>query len=457
MPRQPRELPKNDVAYHTVMPTTPTESTSSNPTDATLTVLIADKFEPSGVEATERMGCRVEVQPDLTPETLPSALATIDPEVLVVRSTKVPAVIFDRDQRLSLVIRAGAGFDNIDVAAASARGVFVANCPGKNALAVAELVWGLILSCDRRIPDQTDDLRQGVWNKKAYAKAARGLYGRTLGVIGLGRIGQAVIERGHAFGMKVVACSRSLTPERAGSLGIDYRPDAYEVARDADIVSLHVASTPETKHLANEAFFTAMREGSTFINTSRGAVVDHEALAKAIRTRGIQAGLDVYERQPSPSDSAFADPIMQVPGVYGTHHIGASTAQAQEAIAAETIRIIEVYLKTGEVPHCVNRAAASPATCMMTVRHLNRTGVLAHVFHVLSEARINVQEMENVIYDGAHAACARIRLDDGPKPEQVAEIRRNDAILSVTLTAVRAKVPVEAWRSKLRTLDLHSG
>lgn len=419
------------------MPTT-TRSTppSSSPANTALAVLIADKLERSAIDTAERLGCRIEVQPDLTPSSLPGALKTVNPDVLVVRSTRVPAPVFDREQRLSLVIRAGAGYDNIDVPAASSRGIFVANCPGKNALAVAELVWGLILSCDRRIPDQTDDLRRGIWNKRAYAKTARGLYGRTLGVIGLGRIGVAVVERAHAFGVHVIACSRSLTPKRAEALGIEYRRGPLEVARDADIVSIHVASAPETKHLANRAFFAAMRDGAVFINTSRGTVVEQAALADAVRDRGIRAGLDVYAKQPSPSDSTFSDPIGGLPGVYGTHHCGASTAQAQEAIAAETVRIIERYIKTGEVLNCVNRAAAGTAMCMLTVRHLNRTGVLAHVFHVLGQAGINVEEMENILYAGAEAACARIRLGDRPRAEQMAEIRKNGSILSARLTTV---------------------
>ena len=129
-------------------------------------VLIADKFEATGVEGLKQLGCEVEVKADLTPETLPQALADSGANILIVRSTKVPAAVFEKASKLSLVLRAGAGVDNIDMPAASAKGIFVANCPGKNAVAVAELVWGLILSCDRRIPDQTADLRAGTWNKK---------------------------------------------------------------------------------------------------------------------------------------------------------------------------------------------------------------------------------------------------------------------------------------------------
>lgn len=399
---------------------------------STLTVLIADKFEDSGVDALKRLGCRVEKNPDLTLETLGDAIRSVDPNVLIVRSTRVPESVLDAGKRLSLIVRAGAGYDTIDVNGASARGIFVANCPGKNSLAVAELTWGLILACDRRIPDQVADLREGKWAKKEYARA-RGLHGRTLGVIGLGQIGTAVAHRGRAFGMKVIGWSRSLTREQAEEMGIGFCESPLEAARKADVITLHVASTEETKHLIDEEFCNAMKPGAYLINTTRGAVINEESLRKVIRTRGIRAGLDVYEHEPDAGDNTFRDEIVKEPGVYGTHHIGASTDQAQEAIAAETVRVVESYMKTGEVPNCVNRAASSPATCLLTVRHLNRTGVLAHVFHVLSDGGINVEEMENIIYDGAKAACARIQLDDRPTGGQLDAIARNVNILSVDL------------------------
>src|SRR5688572_25724922 len=166
------------------------------------------------------MGAQVAYEPDVTPETLPQAVERHDPDVLVVRSTKVKAPVFDAAKRLTLVVRAGAGVDNIDVPAASSRGISVANCPGKNSIAVAELVWGLILATDRRIADQTMELRQGKWNKKEYSKA-RGLFGRTLGVIGVGQIAKEVITRAQAFGMNVVAWSRSLDDATAERLGVE--------------------------------------------------------------------------------------------------------------------------------------------------------------------------------------------------------------------------------------------
>lgn len=425
--------------YHVVtMTSTMTSDATANPQPQRqhiLRVLIADKFEAAGVEALEAAGCAVHVSPDLTAETIADALAEQNPDVLIVRGTKVNAAAIEAARALSLIVRAGAGYDSIDVAAASGRGVFVANCPGKNAIAVAELVWALILSCDRRVPDQTAELREGKWNKKEYSKAA-GLHGKTLGIVGLGQIGQEVAERGKAFGMKVVAWSRSLTEQRADELEVGYVSKLINLARMADVISVNIAANADTAGLINEQFIHAMKPGAYFINTSRGSVVDEAALTKAIREKGIRAGLDVFANEPGGGTGDFTNPIVNEPGVYATHHVGASTDQAQHAIAAETVRIIETYIKTGEVPNCVNRADLTPATTLLTVRHLNRPGVLAHVFYTLGQAGINVEEMENVIYDGARAACARIQLDDLPNESHLTAIGGNENVLSVTLTQI---------------------
>ena len=214
------------------------------------------------------------------------------PDVLVVRSTKVPEAVLAAGA-LKLVVRAGAGYNTIDVAAASRRGIYVSNCPGKNSIAVAELAFGLILALDRQIADNVIALRQGQWNKSGFSKA-RGLFGRTLGLIGLGQIGREVALRAKAFGLPVVAWSRSLTADAARQLGVQRMDSPVEVAAAADIVSLHVALNAQTRGLIDAAFFAAMRPGAYFINTSRAEVVDQAALARAVEEKGIRAGLDVF-------------------------------------------------------------------------------------------------------------------------------------------------------------------
>jgi D-3-phosphoglycerate dehydrogenase / 2-oxoglutarate reductase len=400
-------------------------------------VLIADKFEQSGRDGLQAAGCEVSYEPDLKDESLVEAIREKGPDVLVVRSTRVTEAMLEAGA-LKLVVRAGAGYNTIDVAAASRRGIYVSNCPGKNSIAVAELAFALLLALDRRIADNVIALREGLWNKKEFSKA-RGLYGRTLGLIGVGQIGQEMIPRARAFGMRVVAWSRRLTQERADALGIERKESPQEVARDADIVSVHLALKPDTRSLIGADVFNSMREGAYFINTARGEVVDQAALVHAIRTRGIRAGLDVYANEPTSATGEFTDEIVREPNLYGTHHIGASTDQAQEAIAAETVRIIRSFKETGRVPNVVNLAQRTPATHRLVVRHRDRPGVLAHVLDAVRKAQINVQEMENIIFEGSEAAVARINLESEPPRETLDRLQaENPDILELNLLEIRS-------------------
>lgn len=398
-------------------------------------VFLADKLSSACLESLRAAGHTVVNRPDAKGEVLRDALAEADPGVLVVRSTKVTPDLMAAAPSLELIVRAGAGYDTIDVAAASARGIFVANCPGKNSVAVAELTLGLLLSLDRRIPDNVADARQGAWNKDRYSKA-EGVKGRTIGLVGLGSIGKEVAVRARAFGLRVIGWSRSLTPEQAAELGIGYRSTPLDVARDADIVSLHVAATSETACLADTAFFDAMKPGALFLNTTRSSVVDEAALLHALETKGIRAGLDVFEGEPAGKDGPFESVIAAHPSVYVTHHIGASTEQAQEAIANEAVRIVNVYASTGEVANCVNIAERSAATHHLTVRHLDRVGVLAAVFAEMKEAGWNVQEVENLVFAAAPAACAYIRFTGQPDEATIARIRSHPDVLAVTLLEI---------------------
>lgn len=398
-------------------------------------ILIADKFEQTGIDGLKAIGCEVISNPELKDDTLAAAIRDTGADVLVVRSTKVNEAALDAG-KLRLVVRAGAGFNTIDVKAASARGIYVSNCPGKNSVAVAELAFGLILALDRRIADNVAELRAGKWNKKEFGKAA-GLKGRTLGLIGLGQIGREMITRAQAFGLNVVGWSRNLTPEKAEELGIHYRQSILEVVHEADIISLHVALTPDTRGFINADIFEVMKPGAIFINTSRAEVVDQEALTRAIKTKHIRVGLDVFVNEPTTATGDFSDELVGLPGVYGTHHIGASTDQAQEAIAAETVRIIHEFKETGSVPNVVNLSDRTPATHKLVVRHKDRPGVLAHVLNEIKAANINVQQMENIVFAGAEAAIARIELDGTLEPETMDRIRSgNGDVIEATILSL---------------------
>jgi D-3-phosphoglycerate dehydrogenase / 2-oxoglutarate reductase len=404
-------------------------------------ILVADKFEQSGIDGLTAAGCEVVYQPDVKDDSLLTAIRNTAADVLVVRGTKVTAPMLDAG-RLGLIVRAGAGYNTIDVASASRRGIYVSNCPGKNAIAVAELAFALILALDRRLPENVADLRAGTWNKQEYSKA-RGLFGRTIGLLGIGNIGQEVIRRAAGFGMPVVVWSRRFAGERrhmtedeAREIGIegafrqvriDLEPAPADVAARADVLSVHLALSPDTEALVNATVLGRLKPGAIFVNTARGEVIDQAALADAIRQKGLRVGLDVFANEPTSAAGEFSDDIVRLPNVYGTHHIGASTEQAQEAIAAETVRIIRSYKETGRVPNVVNLAVRTPATHMLVVRHRDRPGVLAHVFDHLRRDNLNVQETENIVFEGAEAAVARINLDGAPSSALCERIKTQNA------------------------------
>jgi len=328
-------------------------------------ILIADKFEDSGLQALTGAGHQVAYEPGLSPETIAEAIGRTGPEVLVVRSTKVPAeAIKAGADSLKGIIRAGSGHDNIDSAAAGELGIPVANCPGMNAVAVAELTIGHMISLDRRLPEQHDALRDGMWNKKEFS-VARGLKGQSMLVVGMGGIGIEVITRAKAFGIRITAQSRSLTRSVAKAIGVEplkyTREDLLGALPRMDIVSMHVPSTPESRGMCDKEFFEAMRPGAMFINTSRGEVVDEAALVAAVKSKGIRAAVDVYQDQPSFKDGAWETPLASVwkgddapGGVYFSHHCGASTDQAQFAVAMETVRLVNHLSEHGELENCVN-------------------------------------------------------------------------------------------------------
>lgn len=314
-------------------------------------VLLADKLEQSALDGLAQLGCRIVADPALTGDTLGAAFAEHKPEVLIVRSTLVPAEAIEKADGLKLIIRAGAGVNNIDLEAAAAKGVAVANCPGKNAIAVAELAFGLILALDRLIPDNVTDLRAGKWNKKGYSKG-QGLYGLTIGLVGMGSIGQEMIPRAKAFGLNVLVYSGWMSDEEAKTLGVTKVANLADIAAQCDIVSLHVSLRSETRGMIDAKFIEAMKPGAMLINTSRAEVLDQDALLNAVNAGKIRAGLDVFEGEPNTGEGTYSGPLQKAQGVYCTHHIGASTNQAQEAVAAEVVRIVDEFKNNGQV---VNR------------------------------------------------------------------------------------------------------
>lgn len=401
-------------------------------------LLLADQLPEQTVTDLEERGHHCVREPDLSADDLADRIGGF--EVLVVRSTKVTSAVFEAADRLALVIRAGAGTNTIDTDAAAARGVFVANVPGRNSVAVAELTMGLLLAVDRRIPDNTADLRRGHWDKKRYSKAD-GLLGSTMGILGLGSIGLAVATRAAGFGIRVQAVANPDRPAhvaaRAEDLGVTMVGSTEELVSSSDIVSLHVPSCAATRNLVDARFLGWMRPGAILLNTSRGEVVDEAALLDALDSGAVRAGLDVFADEPGstgPWDSALG----RHPQVVATHHIGASTTQAQRAIAEGVVEIVDAFV-AGEARHCVNLDPSRLGSTTVTIRHLDRVGVLARVLDVLSTAGLNVEHMENRIFRGGTAAVASIDVAGSVSEELLDRLHEVPHVLGVSAVRLESE------------------
>ncbi len=402
-------------------------------------VLIADKFSPHGLATLQGMVDEVIFRPNLTADELPEALAETGAAILIVRSTKVSEAALGSTEALSLVIRAGAGVNTIDCQAASRRGIFVANCPGKNAIAVAELTMGLLLALDRRIVDATLDLRGGRWQKSKYSKA-RGLKGQTLGLVGFGMIAREVAVRARSFGIKLQVFSRTpIDAETAEAFGVTAASSLPELLRSSDIVSVHIPYNPNTHHLIGRDELALMPTGGILLHTARGGVVDDEALAEAVKSGRLRAGTDVFEGEPAGGSADFESPLLGLEGVYATPHIGASSEQAATAISNEVLRIIHDYLAKGIVHNTVNIVNDRVARFRLIIRHVDKVGILAGILSALRSEQLNVQEMQNIIFARGEAACATITLEHRPSDALLGRLRAQEMILAVDLRATGAQ------------------
>lgn len=392
-------------------------------------VLVADKFPEKYLEEIKSLGLEVIYNPKLGESDLPEAAREVD--ILIVRSTVVNAKTIEESKNLSLIIRAGAGVNNIDISAANKKGIYVSNCPGKNSIAVAELTIGLMIALDRRIPDNVIDFRNGIWNKEKYSKA-QGLYGKNLGVIGVGNIGKEVAKRALAFGMNVYGKDIS----RIEGVAIKDFSEMDQLLPMCDIITLHLPLTDQTRNLFDKTMFSYMKDGALFINTSRAEIVDEEALLWAIENKGIRAALDVFKDEPEGKSGTVSSKLQSNPNVYVTHHIGASTEQAQNAVAEETVKIIKNYLTSGVIAHWVNKAKISDAKYQLVIKHYDRPGVLANVFKIIHDVNINIEEIENVIFEGGVVACCTMKLRNPLTQDLLNKIRSSRDVLSVSHVVV---------------------
>lgn len=390
-----------------------------------LKVLIADKFPEKYIQELKDLDLEVIYEPKLGEKDLPKAAEDVD--ILVVRSTVVNEETINNSKKLNLIIRAGSGVNNIAISAANKKGVYVANCPGMNAVAVAELTIGLMIALDRFIPDNVADFRNGVWNKDKYSKG-KGLKGKTLGIIGVGNIGKEVAKRALAFEMNVYGKDIS----RIEGVQIKDFSEMDQLLPLCDIVTIHLPTTPQTKGLFNKQMFSYMKDGAYLINTSRHDIIVEEDLLEAIKEKNLRVALDVFKGEPEGKAGEVKSPLQNNPNIYVTHHIGASTEQAQDAVAEETIRIIKHYVHSGVIDHWVNRAKVTDAKYQLVVKHYDKPGVLASVLDVIRQGNINIEEIENIIFEGGIAACCTMKLKLPATAEMLKQISENPNVISVS-------------------------
>lgn len=390
-----------------------------------LKVLVADKFPDKYIQQMKDLDLEVIYNPKLGEKDLPEAAKDVD--IVIVRSTIVNEETINNSKKLNLIIRAGSGVNNINIAAANKKGIYVTNCPGMNAVAVAELTIGLMISLDRSIPDNIIDFNKGVWNKDKYSKG-RGLKGKTLGLIGVGNIGKEVAKRALAFEMNVYG--KDIT--RIEGVQIKDFSEMDQLLPLCDIVTIHLPATPQTKGLFNKQIFSYMKNGAYLINTSRHDIIVEDDLLEAIKEINIRFACDVFKGEPEGKSGEVSSKLQNNPNIYVTHHIGASTEQAQDAVAEETINIIKHFVHSGVIDHWVNRAKITDAKFQLVVKHFDKPGVLATVLDVIRSGLINIEEIENIIFEGGIAACCTMKLQTAATADMLKKISENVNVISVS-------------------------
>jgi D-3-phosphoglycerate dehydrogenase len=310
-------------------------------------VLVADDLSAEGVAILRKAGLEVDVRVGMKPDELEAAIAAYD--AIAVRSaTKVTARVLEKGSRLRVVGRAGVGVDNVDLEAATRRGVVVMNTPGGSSVTVAELALAMMLALSRHIAQATASTRSGKWEKKRFQ--GHELSGKTLGVVGIGNIGSVVVDRARAMKMHVVAFDPFISAEAAAQIGVELVA-LDDLWKRADVISLHVPLTDQTRNVVNAGSLARMKKGVLLVNCARGGLVDEPALAEAIASGHVGgAAFDVFEKEPVSPDN----PLLKLDGFICTPHLGASTEEAQAAVAVAIAEQLAAYLTRGEVKNAVN-------------------------------------------------------------------------------------------------------
>lgn len=397
-------------------------------------ILVADLFSPEGIEEMKKMGHEVVYEPKVVGPDFVKKIAEVMPIVLVVRSKKVTKEVIDADPKLEMVIRAGAGFDTIDVDHCSKKGIYVCNCPGKNNVAVAELAVGLIIAVDRRIPENDKYSKEGKWEKGLYAEC-NGLKGRTLGLLGIGFVGKEVCKRCLAFDMKVIAYDPFLSKEQVEAMGAIKVDNWQDLVKTADVISVHVPANKETTGMINKDFLGLLKPDTILINTARGElVVEEDILARLDAVKGFYYATDVIKGEPAEKKAAFETKLGKHPKVIATHHIGASTKQAETAIGIEAVRMVKEYGTSKKVENCVNLAQDIKTTHAICIKYTNEVGVLGALLTEFAKFTLKIQEVKNEVFKGRFACASAIHFtgDIAKKDELIAILAKIPGVIDVT-------------------------
>jgi D-3-phosphoglycerate dehydrogenase len=432
-------------------------STPQLSTPGSLKIVVSDDLPASALDLLRaEHGWHVDARAGRSPAELAEALA--DADALLVRSaTKVTADVIAQAPRLRIVGRAGTGVDNIDVPAASGRGILVVNAPGANSISVAEIACALLLSLARSVPAADQAMKQGKWEKKKFLGTE--VRGKTLGIAGLGRIGQEVAQRARAFGMRVVAHDPFISREVAENIGVALLA-LDDVCAQADFLTLHLPSTPETRHMLNDARFAKVKPGIRIINTARGDLIDEEALKRALQS-GIVAGaaLDVFEKEP-PADWSLA----QMPQVVATPHIAASTEEAQELVGLDTAAAVRDFLRDGVVRNAVNFPSVHPDELQRLQPWIRLSENLAAIVSQMGTARIQALGLRyygaladsraaDVLAASAAAGVLRPILSGGISMVNARNVARDRGIEIIESRSTRVRHYTSLVSIKLHTSD----
>ena len=396
-------------------------------------ILVACELPPAALEQLKSLASVVTYRPDATTQSLRDIIE--DVSILVVGGTRISPEVVVRAAALQMIVHAGPGPGDLAIEEASAQGIFITHCPDMHATAVAELTFGLILALDRQIVDIAAAMREGRWTRTEPA-AARGLAGRTLGILGYGPVGERVAQRARAFDMRVVAWCPTLTPNTLRDTEIEFCNWPREVARMSDVVTVHETREDEQTTIVDAEFLESMPPGAALVHVGRSGAVDEAALVEAVEQRNLRVAIDVFGSEPTGDQVRFRSRLCELPGVVCTPHIGPLTEQAQGAVADEVVRIVRAFVVSGDVVNCLNLCDRSPATWQLVLRVRDQVGVMASILEAVRADGINAEEVSSRVFTGAKAAWCTIALDERPSTEALDAIRALPDVLHLELRAV---------------------